>query len=280
MRSSTLSTWPNIIVALEFSPSSWAMAMASSQRSLLHLSGAMRLRTRSTRISPPPPGIGAEARFLELGDDLAHRHLKHLREVVELRRAERVDVDVRVFLADVVEQVEIPVDRQLRVMPALHEDLDAADGGEFVEFLVDLLVGEDVMVGVLLGAVERAELAVHVADVRVIDVAVDDVGDDLVAVAVVGSGLGLVAAGVGERGEVGGRGVTIDFERLGLGNAFAGEDFGDDGIFERGAHRMAMKGCRTLPRKDLGGNSRLRFRAGGGTMESRLPGRADLGWWS
>ena len=65
------------------------------------------------------------------------------------------------------------------MMPALQENLHAADRGEFVELLVELLQREHVVIVVLLRAVERAELAVDVADVRVVDVAIDDVGDDL-----------------------------------------------------------------------------------------------------
>ena len=126
-------------------------------------------------------------------------------------------------------------------MAALHENLDAADRRQFVELLVDLVERQDVMIVVALGAVERAELAVHVADVRVVDVAVDDVGDDLVALAIVGGGLGLVAAGIGERGEVGGPGVVVDFQRLGLGNALAGQDLGNDDIFQRRAHKFSLE---------------------------------------
>ena len=58
---------------------------------------------------------------------------------------------------------------------------------------------DDVGVVVLFHAIERAELAIDVADVRVIDVAVNDVGDDVVAAAVEILGLGKLAAAVGER---------------------------------------------------------------------------------
>jgi hypothetical protein len=51
---------------------------------------------------------------------------------------------------------------------------------------------------VALGAHEGAELAVDVADIGVIDVAVDDVGDDLVAAPFVGRALALAAARVGQ----------------------------------------------------------------------------------
>ncbi len=197
MRSSTLSTWPNIIVAELLRPSRCAMRMTSSQWSVSHLSGEMRLRTASTRISPPPPGMGAEARLLEARDDLLQRQAEDLREMVELRRREAVDVDRRVVLPDVLQQVQVVVDAELGVVPALHEDLRAADGLELLDLLADLLGREHVVVLVALGAHEGAELAVDVADVRVIDVAVDDVGDDLVAAAVVGGGLALAPARVG-----------------------------------------------------------------------------------
>ena len=59
--------------------------------------------------------------------------------MIELRRAEAVDVDVRKFLADVREEIQVKVDAELRVMPALQEDLHAADGRQFVEFPVELI---------------------------------------------------------------------------------------------------------------------------------------------
>ena len=67
------------------------------------------------------------------------RHLEDFGEVIELRRREAVDVDVRILLADVGEQREIPVDAELRMMPALHENLHAADRGQLVELLVEFL---------------------------------------------------------------------------------------------------------------------------------------------
>ena len=101
-----------------------------------------------------------------------------------------MDVHVRVLLPHVGEQVEVPVDRERGMMPSLHEDLNAACLGELVELGVHLIVGDDVAVGVLLSPVEGAELAIDVADVGVVDVAVDDVGDDLVSAAAKGLGTG------------------------------------------------------------------------------------------
>jgi len=56
-RSGTVSTWPYIIVAVVDIPSLWACRITSSHSDDFVFFGAMMSRTRSTRISPPPPGI-------------------------------------------------------------------------------------------------------------------------------------------------------------------------------------------------------------------------------
>ena len=92
--------------------------------------------------------------------------------------------------------------RQLRVEPALQQDLHAAEVDRLLELLGQLLARQHVALGLVGGrAVEVAELAARDADVRVVDVAIDDVGDDVVGVeraaALVGGGAEL------ERGRVG-----------------------------------------------------------------------------
>ncbi len=56
-RSSSVSTWPNIIVAVVFIPSSWAFSITASHSDVEPLAMPMIFRTRSERISAPPPGI-------------------------------------------------------------------------------------------------------------------------------------------------------------------------------------------------------------------------------
>src|SRR6476661_2414157 len=102
--------------------------------------------------------------------------------MLELWRTEPVNINVRIFFSDVPKQIEVPIERECRMMPALHQDLNPAGRGKFVEFLVELFAAQDVMVRVFFRAIKRAELAVNVADIGVIDVAIDDVGDDLAAV--------------------------------------------------------------------------------------------------
>src|ERR1035437_8968986 len=63
------------------------------------------------------------------------------------------------------------------MMAPLHQYLDATDCHQLLDFLAHLLGREYIGIIVALFAHERAEGAIHVADVRVVDVAVNDVGD-------------------------------------------------------------------------------------------------------
>ena len=65
-------------------------------------------------------------------------------------------------------------------MPTLHQNLRAAESNRFFDLLIDLIERDDVGIIIFLGPVERAELAIDIADVRVIDIAINYVGDDFV----------------------------------------------------------------------------------------------------
>jgi hypothetical protein len=65
------------------------------------------------------------------------------------------------------------------VHAALEEDSGSAEVDRLLDLAADLVEGEDVGFGVLrVRPVEGAELAAVDADVRVVDVAIDDVGRD------------------------------------------------------------------------------------------------------
>src|SRR5437773_12234163 len=98
--------------------------------------------------------------------------------MLKLRRTEPVNVDVRIFFTDVPQKIDIPLERQSRILPALHQDLYSAYSSEFVQLLIDLLEAQHVMSFVALGPLKRAEFAVNVADARVTDVSIADVGQD------------------------------------------------------------------------------------------------------
>src|SRR5438309_10583952 len=71
------------------------------------------------------------------------------------------------------------------MMPALHQNLHSACGSEFIQLFIELLETKHVMIFVALRSIKRAELAVNITDVRVIDVAIDDVRHDLASTAAV-----------------------------------------------------------------------------------------------
>ena len=99
----------------------------------------------------------------------------------ELARAETVDVEAGKFIFDVREQVEIPLLRELGMMTALHQHLRAAERDGFLDFFIQLGQGDDVGVVIFFDTVERAKLAIHIANIGVIDIAIHDVSDDVIA---------------------------------------------------------------------------------------------------
>ncbi len=126
---------------------------------------------------PAPTRDAVEPRLTELADDLRHRQAEPLGKEHDLGRREPVDVD-RMVALDVAHEIQIPLERDVGVVPPLHEDLDAAERLALVDLATDLLEAQHVALEVLGPAVKRTELAVRDADVGVVDVAIDDVGDD------------------------------------------------------------------------------------------------------
>src|SRR5207244_13103930 len=124
-------------------------------------------------------GDRVQAGCHQLANHVARVHAKRLGEEIDLAWGEAVDVDGMVRL-DVPEQVEIPLEWDVWVVAALHQDLDGVDRLGLIDLLADVLVGESPSLGVLRPAVECAETAVGDADIRDIDVAVDDVRDRVV----------------------------------------------------------------------------------------------------
>src|SRR5205085_5260224 len=98
-------------------------------------------------------------------DHFTQRHPENLRKMLELGRAESVNINVRVFLANMMKQRDVPIELQFRVMPTLHQNLHAAGGGKLVQFAIQLFERDDVMISIFFRAVKRAELAVNVADI-------------------------------------------------------------------------------------------------------------------
>ena len=185
---------------------------ALAVRLLLHAQPflGLRLLLRDPLADPVHEDLAAaarnavEPRRLELADHVRHAQAEPLAEEHDLGRREAVDVD-RVMALDVAHQVEVPLERDVRVVAALEQDLDAADRLALVDLGADLLEAQHIALIVLGPAIERAELAVGDADVGVVDVAVDDVGDDRVRVLP-------PALGVGQLAELEERGALVELQ--------------------------------------------------------------------
>src|SRR5260221_5231392 len=93
-------------------------------------------------------------------------------------------------------------DAELRMMSSLHLDLYAANRHKLVDLLSDLFMAQNVMVAVALRAIKCAKLAIHIADIGVVDVSLHDVGDDLIAALIVGVHFRQVPPMVRQRAEL------------------------------------------------------------------------------
>ena len=93
-------------------------------------------------------------------------------------RRERVELERGIALLDGPEQIFVPGERQVGIVAALQQQLHAADGDRLVDLPEQLVEAEHVAFGRADRPIERAEVALRHADVRVVDVAIDDVGDD------------------------------------------------------------------------------------------------------
>ena len=176
-RSSTVSTWPYIIVAVVDMPSRWAWRITPIHSLLFVFFGAMMSRTRSTSTSPPPPGSRVQPRVPEARQRLRDVELRAARDVLDLGRRERVQVDP-VALLDRAEQILVVLDPEIGVVAALHQHAGAAERERLLDLLEDHRLRQQVALGaVARAAVEGAEVAVGDADVRVVEVPVDDERD-------------------------------------------------------------------------------------------------------
>src|SRR5690606_18533488 len=125
------------------------------------------------------PWQAVEAGPLELAQDLLGGHPGEPRHAADLLRAGDLQPYARVTLFEEAQKARVPVEGQVGVHTARHQHARAPDGLQLRQLRADLLVGEYVRVILPTRAVEAAEAAAHVADVRVVDVAIDQVRDGL-----------------------------------------------------------------------------------------------------
>src|SRR5258708_23168224 len=109
-----------------------------------------------------------EPRLLKLADDVPRVHAIQPGPEVHLAGAEAVHVNGVVPL-DVAQQIQIPLERDVRIVPALHQDLYAAERLGLVDLGTDLLVAQCPSLAVLGSPREGTEAAIGDADVGVVE---------------------------------------------------------------------------------------------------------------
>ncbi len=92
---------------------------------------------------------------------------------MNLGRAESVNIHPGVVSLDVLEELFIPLELQMRVQATLHQDLIASESDRLANLLEEHVAVENVSFGVIDLPVEGAEVADSRAHVGVVDVAVD-----------------------------------------------------------------------------------------------------------
>ncbi len=154
----------------------------------------MRARTRSAKISAPPPGIESRPASRSVRKHLLVRAALEPRDVVDLGRRVELEVDVRQRLLQLAQEAGVVLEVDVRVLAVDRVDLREAVELVLRDRVLDELVGgqrERVLLLPRLG--EGAELALHAADVRLVQVDVLDEVDLVAAAALPAREVGEVA---------------------------------------------------------------------------------------
>jgi hypothetical protein len=186
-RCSAVSWKPNTIVAVVRMPSSMGGRMTSSHSLVLFLNGLIRLRISSSRISAPPPG--SESMPAACSRASTSRMLRSSSCAMwMISVGESACREAKVLLGP-AKQVLVPVEASSGLSPPCKQDLHAAEILGLAELLRPAVPETARSRRGLRGrGVEVAELAARHADVGVVDVAIDDVGDHAIAGAGRGGG--------------------------------------------------------------------------------------------
>ena len=83
---------------------------------------------------------------------------------------------------DGAKEIFVPLDLQIRMQSALHENSRATEVERFLYFVEDDLFRKDVALAMSEGSIKRTETAVLRTKIRVIDVAIDYVSGDTLGV--------------------------------------------------------------------------------------------------
>ena len=135
-RSASVSTWPYIIVAVVDMPSRWAWRITFSHSAVFVFFGAMMCADAVDEDLAAAARHRVEAGVAQARERVGDRELRAARDVLDLGRRERVQVD-RVARLDRAEEILVVVDPEVGVVAALHQHAGAAERERLLDLLVD-----------------------------------------------------------------------------------------------------------------------------------------------
>src|SRR5207249_11970088 len=106
-------------------------------------------------------------------------HFRDARDIQDFGWRKAMAVD-RIPFFDSGQKALVIIDFQIRVYAALHKNSGPTEGHRRLDFFVCDMIGWNVSLGIPLDSIKRAEGTKFFADVRVIDIPIDDVADDVV----------------------------------------------------------------------------------------------------
>jgi hypothetical protein len=128
------------------------------------------------------------------------------------------------------------------MVTSLKKNLNASLRCKLIQFPVNFLEAQNVVVIVFFGPVESAEFAVNIANIGVVDVAVHNVGDDVIALAGVGAGFGDFAPAVGQSSHFL-KGEFVEAPGIGWRNALSVKDSINERVRVGRYHAMNIIPC-------------------------------------
>ena len=81
--------------------------------------------------------------------------------------------------AECPQKIFIPLNAKIRMESTLHQHTGAPEGNRLIDFRANLIDGTDVSIGRARTAVESTEGTDDITDIRIVNVAIDDVCDDV-----------------------------------------------------------------------------------------------------
>src|SRR5262249_33623017 len=119
-----------------------------------------------------------EARSLQTCENIRNVDPRHSGNIQDFGRREAMAVNLKSLL-DSGNEALVIVDLQILMNTALHENSRPAQHQRFFDFLINHVIRQNIGLWIALDSIERAEGAEFFTNIRVVNIAIDDIADDI-----------------------------------------------------------------------------------------------------